>query len=157
MSQNTEQNVRTRDAAMIDQYVNGARFGWACGRANDFDALKEKIDQKQKDRFHPEARGAEEQRRKDADEHDVPSAWVRPDDFYNDEGDERFGPWTSEQIGEYTIPLYTRAINVAALEARVKVMEEYYEAAEAISFNASSEQCDRLDRARAALTREGGV
>ena len=109
-----EQNkpVRSRDEQIVDL---GARI--FVGMRNHTDSMCEA----QRHIEEAEARGAEEQRAKIDG---TPSAYVRPDDFYCDEGDERFGPWSGTQSGKCTVPLYSRPANVAVLEGRIAELEK---------------------------------
>lgn len=68
-----------------------------------------------------EARGAREQRRKDA-EGQEPVAWVRRSEW-DDNWPMRAGIWRSCQLREFTIPLFDRPANVAALEGRIAELE----------------------------------
>ncbi|MEW9272365.1 hypothetical protein [Gluconobacter oxydans] len=72
-----------------------------------------------------EARGAEEQRRKDA-EGQEPFAYVSQEDANtpkNVQGLEQFGEYCDKKYEYFQVPLYTRPANVAALEARIAELE----------------------------------
>lgn len=138
MTQNTEQNVRTREDREQEIAIMLCK---ARGR-DPFQMTHQTIEPGVMEPYgdawchylpeakavlewqEAEARGAEEQRWKDGEARDTPSAYVRPDDFYNDEGDERCGLWSGDQIGKYTLPLYTRPANIAALEAEIASLKE---------------------------------
>ncbi|GBR03254.1 hypothetical protein [Gluconobacter cerinus] len=127
MTQNTEQNVRTvreQDGQVQEMHADMVKA--VCGRRSDYPEdvfrayLKRHI-------VLAEARGAEEQRRKDA-EGDRPVAWqVR---------DMRGGAWPWKQCSESaheeykkhstveTRELFSRPANVAALEARIAELTE---------------------------------
>ncbi|WP_139064395.1 hypothetical protein [Gluconobacter morbifer] len=117
-----------------------------------------------------EARCAEEQRRKDA-EGQEPFAYVSQEDANtpkNAHGLEQFGEYCDKKYEYFQVPLYTHPANVAALKARVKVLEDvgrgYLKTQDVIHekglFGASLDEFNLRDAARdsfrAALTREGG-
>ncbi|MBS1067289.1 hypothetical protein [Gluconobacter cerinus] len=163
MTQNTEQNVQTQDEqalritnAIGGRYAPGDIYSW----------FREEL-------ATAEARGAEEQRRKDAEGYGRPVyQWhLTPDDNWVTAVDAteleqvRNGYPDSE-----TRTLYTRPANVAVLEARVKVLEEALKKADKFITNGIEfgfirmPDSDTPDSAldtpgiiRAALTREGGV
>ncbi|MFT8951748.1 MAG: hypothetical protein ABF979_05675 [Gluconobacter sp.] len=180
MSQNTEQNVRAareQDGQVQEMHADMVKA--VCGRRSDYPEdvfrayLKRHIVQ-------AEVRGAEEQRRKDAEGHGRPVyQWrLTPDDNWVTAVDSteleqvRNGYPASE-----TRTLFTRPANVAALEARVKVLET--EVAEkglaavhllAVLHRPDLTKTQKIEAAkrqldaqfitgniRAALTREGGV
>ncbi|GFE97725.1 hypothetical protein [Gluconobacter sp. Gdi] len=115
MTQNTEQNVRTRDE-QIDALADGiAREGYA--DTPDYALAERHI-------LEAEARGAEEQRRKDG-EGQKPVAWH----YYDEEDDDGRGGWrySSSKLSsryEDVHPLYDRPANVTALEARIAELKE---------------------------------
>jgi len=112
-----------------------------------------------------EARGAAEQRRKDA-EGQKPVAWclvTSDQQIINGIHVEKCHAedWKHRRASDTLTPLYTHPANVAVMEARIAELEEYYEAHEDQHetgvLNMTPKQYDRIARARAALTREGGV
>ncbi|MFT8851552.1 hypothetical protein [Acetobacter orientalis] len=115
MTQNTEQKARKNQIEVLTWHFVMAGFPPFPARKLAEDMVSE-----------AEARGAAEQRRKDA-EGQEPVAWVRPsewnDSWWNNSWPIRTGAWRSCQLREFTIPLFDRPANVAALEARVKVLE----------------------------------
>ncbi|MBS1050525.1 hypothetical protein [Gluconobacter japonicus] len=113
-----------------------------------------------------EARGAAEQRRKDA-EGQEPFAYVDPADI--EQPFVRLGSADIEirktAAWSYTQPIYTRPANVAALEAdatryrivRQRFLEDARDRGESLTPTQFDEKVDGDTQARAALTREGGV
>ncbi|WP_041242747.1 hypothetical protein [Gluconobacter oxydans] len=69
-----------------------------------------------------EARGAAQQRRKDA-EGQEPVAWVDAEDLPSEECQRRPCHLILKRTPIYSTPLYTSPANIAALEARVKELE----------------------------------
>ncbi|MBS0994727.1 hypothetical protein [Gluconobacter cerinus] len=180
MTQNTEQNVRTREEIetelqrLFTHGIRGPNAAWQVVH-RIFDEVR--------------AYGAEEQRRKDG-ERQEPVVWIKQSEL-NYNWPSEAGVWRSCQLREFTIPLYTHPANVTALEARIAELteaeqlaradaeaskarvEKLREALMAVSENTTDDCPGSFDRpyieklswavvwcrrkARAALTREGGV
>lgn len=118
MTQNTEQNMRTRDEQVADLVEALSDEVWV----PDHKSYCEKMI------LEAEARGAEEQRRKDGEGQEKPRAYEHVMTYETDETNERlsyspenaFGKPGKDYSAEYPVvitPLYTRPANVAALEA----------------------------------------
>ncbi|MBF0859380.1 hypothetical protein HKD24_09155 [Gluconobacter sp. LMG 31484] len=147
--------VRTREEqieALTSQFGEEGTFSYV----DDRDAATRHI-------LEAEARGAAEQRRKDAEEQE-PFAYVSQIDANtpkSPQGLEQFGEYCDKKCDYFQVPLYTHPANVAALEARVKELEEAK--LTFLRLVSRAQMCVpelyegwHID-ARAALKREGGV
>jgi len=114
-----------------------------------------------------EARGAAEQRRKDAEGAEA-VWWVDPASFHNpleqsgDHDRDRFAVMLRVRLGEQDIPLYTRPANVAALEDRVKELEGENKvwsgaAANALTWLENGRQANARDELKAAQRRVAAI
>lgn len=127
-------------------------------------ALAESEDQRLQDIKEAEARGAEEQRRKDA-EAQVPVAWIFHARLRGTSAWRTFVDTNRPEENPSNIrnvsPLYDRPANVSALEARVKMLEgdrdRLFAALRTIASTGGATVGWMRRTARAALTREGGV
>lgn len=173
MSQNKEQNVRTRreqlstypESVCVGRYPGDTLQLELDGDDLDADRLVEgpvlyvRCDIAHSSQTEAEARGAAEQRRKDAEACcPVHQVWNDLDAKWEDcpEGEK---DWRWEHADECDQRIfYTHPANAAALEARAakseKALSEIVEMAEA---DCSYDTGPYLKIARAALTREGGV
>ncbi|KXU99265.1 hypothetical protein AD929_15850 [Gluconobacter potus] len=173
MTQNTEQNVRTRDEQIGD--IANDWIATGMGRNIAYEWASEVV-------HEAEARGAEEQRRKDA-EGQVPIAWLIEDPLKGRPGcahlidrasTNRAYAENMETLNFDVSPLYTHPANVAALVARVKELvaenEKFRNAMSAIATHVggfASPNCsvdfmtsaipEEVRLSFTTLTREGGV
>ena len=181
MTQNTEQNVRTvceQDGQVQEMHADMVKA--VCGRRSDYPEevfrayLKRHI-------VKAEARGAEEQRRKDA-EGQEPVAWQRFSPHakqWLDVGEDYLDHYRG--MGQAIRCLYTAPTHVARLVSRIAELTEAEQLARAdaeaskareeklkkalrhVTWTASEYGLGKIghesavNRARAALTREGGV
>ena len=146
--------VRTRDEqieALTSQFGEEGTFSYI----DDWDAATRHI-------LEAEARGAAEQRRKDA-EGQKPIVWAHRNHIEDVPYASRNKPFvvSTEDIysPDVSVPLYTHPANVAALEAMVKELEGVLGKIEYASRKDSLSETERLESVRAiartALKREG--
>lgn len=149
MSQN-EQNVRTREAFsgyLFHSPDTGTEWNIShpiesgeCVDATDiqhatfarlishlqeaWQAIAEREAERNREILEAEARGAAEQRRKDAERQEL-VAWVDAEDLPSTECQRKPTHLIAKRTAIYSTPLYTRPANVAALEAEIAELRQF--------------------------------